>query len=114
MRFLMTYTAKTPEHTPEKSAAIDKLVAENIKAGILLDTGAILGLGTGGRGTLDRGNFKLSEGPFSAAQEELVGYAIVQVRDRAEAAEHARRFMMIAGDGECEIRQLMGPSDGMP
>lgn len=114
MRFLMTYTANVREQTPEKSAAIDKLVADNIKAGILLDTGAILGLGTGGRGKLDHGNFELAQGPFSASQEEITGYAIVQVRDRAEAAEHARRFMMIAGDGVCEIRQLMGPADGMP
>ena len=44
----------------------------------------------------------------------IVGYAIVQVRDRAEAVEQARRFMQIAGDGECEIRQLAGPSDGIP
>jgi hypothetical protein len=114
MRFLMTYMSKHHEHTPEKAAAIDKLVADNVKAGILLDTGAILGLSTGGFGKLDDGKFTLTDGPFSETKEMIVGYAIVQVRDRAEAVEHARRFMMIAGDGECEIRQLMGPSDGRP
>jgi len=114
MRFLMTYTSKHNHHTPEKAAAIDKLVADNVKAGILLDTGAILGLGTGGLGKLEDGKFMMSDGPFPETKELIVGYAIVQVRDRAEAVEHARRFMMIAGDGECEIRQLMGPSDGTP
>jgi hypothetical protein len=114
MRFLMTYIPKTPEHTPEKSAAIDKLIAENVKAGILLDTGAMLGLSTGGLGKLEDGKFTLSDGPFPETKEMIVGYAIVQVRDRAEAVEQARRFMQVAGDGECEIRQLAGPSDGIP
>jgi hypothetical protein len=113
MRFLLTYKSSTPPGTasPETGAAIQKLVEENMKAGILLDTGGIL---PGSRVVQKNGEFAVTDGPFTETKELVIGYAIVQVRDRDEAIEHARRFMKLAGDGEGEVRQLAGPLDGPP
>jgi hypothetical protein len=110
MRFLLTYVAK--ENTPpnaEKSEAIRKLVEDNTKSGVLLDTGGMMPLAA--RVSQAKGKFSATDGPFPETKELVVGYAIVQVRDRAEAIEQARRFMAIAGDGEGEVRQLVGPAD---
>jgi hypothetical protein len=112
MRYLMTYVGKDKHPSPEKLAAIGKFGEEATRAGILLDTGGILPISLGGAGKLENGKFTLIDGPFPETKEMVVGYAIVQVRSREEAIEQARRFMMVAGDGECEIRQLVGPADG--
>ncbi len=112
MRFFMTYTAaeqKLPD--PQQGAAIQKLVEENMKAGILLDTGGLLPPSAGARVKMSKGKFTATDGPFPETKELVVGYAIVQVRSREEAIEQARRFMSIAGDGEGEIRQMVGPGD---
>jgi hypothetical protein len=112
MRFLLTYVAA--ENTPpsaEKSEAIRKLVEDNMKSGILLDTGGMMPLSKGARVSQVKGKFTATDGPFPETKELVVGYAIVSVRDRAEAIEQSRRFMAIAGDGEGEIRQLVGPAD---
>ncbi|MBX3155652.1 MAG: hypothetical protein KF773_06615 [Deltaproteobacteria bacterium] len=112
MRFLLTYHSSAPgDLSPEKSAALQKLVEDNMKAGILLDTGGIL---PGVKVAQKNGEFAVTDGPFTETKELVVGYAIVQVRDREEAIEHARRFMKIAGDGAGEIRQLAGPLDVPP
>ncbi len=112
MRFLMTYIGSdTSPPTPEKMAAIGKLVEENTRAGILLDTGGMLPLSKGARVKQTGGKFTATDGPFPETKELVVGYAIIQVRSKEEAIEQARRFMAIAGDGEGEIRQLSGPGD---
>jgi hypothetical protein len=112
MRFLMTYVAKENlPPTPERIAAIQKLVEDNTKAGILLDTGGMLPLSKGARVKQENGKFTATDGPFPETKELVIGYAIVQVRSKEEAIEQSRRFMAIAGDGEGEIRQLAGPGD---
>lgn len=109
MRFLLTYVAKETTPNADKSEAIRKLVEDNMKSGVLLDTGGMLPLAA--RVSQAKGKFTATDGPFPETKELVVGYAIVQVRDRAEAVEQARRFMAIAGDGEGEVRQLVGPAD---
>lgn len=113
MRFLMTYHADDPSPpSPEKMAALGKFTEEMSKAGVLLDTGGILPPSKGARVRLDKGKFSVTDGPFPETKELIVGYAIVQARSKEEAVELCRRFMSIAGDGEGELRQLMGPADG--
>jgi hypothetical protein len=36
----------------------------------------------------------------------IAGFAIVQVKSKAEAIDLAKRFLKVAGDGESEIRQM--------
>lgn len=115
MRFLMTYTAAdAAPPSPEKAAAIGKFAEEMAKSGVLLDTGGILPISKGARIRLAGGKFTVTDGPFPETKELIVGYAIVQTRSRDEAVEIARRFMNVAGDGEGEVRQLVGPQDEPP
>lgn len=113
MRFLMTYYGddRSPP-TPEKMAALAEFSAEMEKSGVLLDTGGMLPISQGAMVSRSGGKFKVLDGPFPETKELIVGYAIVQVKTREEAIELARRFMNVAGDGEGELRQLMGPADG--
>ena len=113
MRFFMTYhqTQQTPP-TPEKIAAIQKFAEDNMKAGILIDTGGILPSAKGARVKLANGKFTVTDGPFAETKELIVGYAIIEVKSKQEAIEVAHRFMSVAGDGDGEILQVSRPSDG--
>lgn len=111
MRFLMlTKTDPDLPLTPpdEKMfAEMGKLVEELSKAGVLLATG---GLEQGGvRVRSKGGEISMTDGPFPEAKEVVVSFALLDVRDRAEAVELSRRFWKIAGDGAGEIRQVFGP-----
>ena len=39
----------------------------------------------------------------------IVSFALIEARSTDEAAELARRFWKIVGDGEGDIRQVFGP-----
>jgi hypothetical protein len=113
MRFLMTYNATdTSPPSPEKMAALGTFTEEMAKTGMLIDTGGILPISKGARVRQTAGKFTITDGPFPETKELIVGYAIIQVKTKAEAIEVSRRFMSVAGDGDCEIRQLMGAADG--
>ena len=46
------------------------------------------------------------DGPFTEAKELIGGVAMLKANSREEAVELARHFLSVAGDGECELRQL--------
>jgi hypothetical protein len=48
----------------------------------------------------------VTDGPFTEAKEMVGGFAILEANSKAEAIELTRQFLKIAGDGECELRQL--------
>ena len=52
------------------------------------------------------GQSAVTDGPFTEAKEIVGGFGIINVASREEAIEYVKEFMRIAGDGECEIRQL--------
>ena len=45
----------------------------------------------------------VTDGPFTETKELIAGFAIVQVKSKAEAVELAKRFLKLAGDGESEF-----------
>ena len=45
------------------------------------------------------------DGPFSEAKE-LVGWALMETRDKDEAIEWTKRFLAIAGPGESTVRPV--------
>jgi hypothetical protein len=110
MQFLMIYTPDdaTPP-SAEKMAELGKFSEEAAKAGGLVATGGILPSSKGARVRLSKGKFTVTDGPFPETKEVIAGWAIVKVNSKEEAIEQARRFMMIAGDGKGEIRQLTDP-----
>ena len=55
---------------------------------------------------LSNGNLSVIDGPFTVAKEIVGGLAILEAKSKEEAIEIAKQFIRVAGDGECEIRQL--------
>ena len=79
---------------------------ELTRAGVLLATG---GLDRGTHMVASSGNITLTDGPFAESKEQIVSFALVEVRSRDEALELARRFWRMVGEGEGDIRQVSGP-----
>ena len=116
MRFLSIY--KTVEtNTPpslEHMAQMGKLIEESMKAGVLLATEGCLPSALGARVRRSEGKMTVTDGPFAETKEVIGGFAILQANSREEAIEIAKRFLDVAGEGECEIRQIFTPTDVAP
>jgi hypothetical protein len=108
MRFLSIY--KTVERatppTPEEMAAMGKVIEEGMKAGWLLSTEGCLGSALGARVRKSGSKLSVTDGPFTESKELVGGFAILKANSKQEAIELARRFLQVAGEGECELRQL--------
>jgi hypothetical protein len=113
MRFLSIY--KTVErNTPpsqEEMTVMGKLVEDGMKAGTLLAVEGCMPSATGARVRLSNKKINVTDGPFTESKEVVGGLAILQANSREEAIELAKEFLAVAGDGECELRQLY---DGDP
>jgi len=108
VRFLSIYkTAETDAPpTPEEMARMGKLVEDGMKAGFLLAVEGCLPSATGARVRLSNGKVTVVDGPFTESKELIGGLAILQADSKEAAVELARQFLHVAGDGECELRQL--------
>ena len=108
MRFLSIY--KTAERgvppSQEEMATMGKLVEEGFKAGWLLATEGCLPSKLGARVRASAGKLTVTDGPFTESKEIVGGFAILKANSKDEAIELARQFLRVAGDGECELRQL--------
>jgi hypothetical protein len=116
MRFMnMVRSAeKSPLGPPPKALmdAIAKLGEEATKAGVFVETGGLLPSAKGARLRLTGGNLTVTDGPFSEAKEVIGGYAVFDVKSKADAIEWATRFMNLhkqhwpGWEGECEVREF--------
>jgi len=106
MRFLMT-TSKADPPDDQLVAEMDRLVEEMTRKGVLLAAGGLDPVGT--RVTSSGGKITVTDGPFTEAKETILSFALVEARSKDEAIELARRFWLIAGNGEGAIRQVYGP-----
>jgi hypothetical protein len=108
MRFLSLY--KTPETgalpTQAEMDRMGKLIEEGMKAGFLLAVEGCLPSAAGARVRLANGKVTVTDGPFTEAKELVGGLAILQADSKEAAIELAKQFLQVAGDGECELRQL--------
>jgi len=111
MRYLSIYkTAERPTPpTPEEMAAMGKLIEEGMKAGWLLATEGCLPTSLGAKVRRSSGKLSVNDGPFTEAKEVVGGFAILKTNSKEEAIELARKFLEVAGDGECELRQIYEP-----
>jgi hypothetical protein len=116
MRFLSIY--KTVEtNTPpslEHMTKMGQLIEESMKAGVLLATEGCLPSASGARVRLSNGKITVTDGPFTETKEVIGGFAMLQANSKAEAIELARKFLEVAGDGECEIRQIFTAPEAAP
>jgi hypothetical protein len=116
MRFLSIY--KTVERntppSPEHVARMGQLIEASMKAGTLLATEGCLPSPLGARVRLAEGQTTVTDGPFVESKEVIGGFAILEANSKAEAIEMTKGFLEIAGDGECEIRQIFTAGDAAP
>jgi hypothetical protein len=83
-----------------------KLIEEGMKAGWLVGTEGCLPSALGARVRLSNSKLTVTDGPFTEAKELVGGFAILRVDSKEEAIELAKKFLPVAGDGECELRQI--------
>jgi hypothetical protein len=48
----------------------------------------------------------VTDGPFAETKEVVGGVALLQANSKEEAIDLLKVFLKVAGDGECELRQL--------
>ena len=113
MRFLSIYksveTGQPP--TQDEMARMGALIEKFMKTGELLATEGCLPTTLGARVRRDGSKVTVKDGPFTESKEVVGGFAILQARSKAHAIELAKEFLEVAGEGECEIRQIYeGPA----
>jgi hypothetical protein len=89
---------------------------ELVRAGVMLDGTGLQPTSKGAKVQYKNGKTVVIDGPFTESKEIIAGYWIIQVKDKAEAIEWARRipFAEIPGSDripEVEIRQLFEMED---
>jgi hypothetical protein len=116
MKFLSIY--KTVETgalpTPEEMAKMGKLVEDGMKAGFLLAVEGCMPSAAGARVRLSKGKLTVTDGPFTESKEVIGGLAILRADSKEAAIKLAREFLEVAGDGECELRQLFEADQTAP
>jgi hypothetical protein len=107
------FEAAVPPH-PRLIAAIQDLVAEMTKAGVLIGSGGLAPSSKGVRTRLSGGKVTITDGPFVETKEVIAGYAIIDVKSKEEAIEWAKRFWQVHAEvlgpsceREGEVRQMI-------
>jgi hypothetical protein len=92
---------------------IGELAADLAKTGKLVSSGGLQHSSSGAQVRLSKnGKITVTDGPFAEAKEVVGGFAIIEASSKAEAIEHARRFMELHRDtwkgweGVSEIREM--------
>jgi hypothetical protein len=93
-------------------ASMGKLIEEGFTQGWLLGTEGCLPSALGARVRRSDGKISVTDGPFTEAKEMVGGFALLKAASKEEAIELARKFLNVAGDGECELRQLYEQNAG--
>jgi hypothetical protein len=114
MKFMTMVKSKENAGMPPKALfdAIDKLIAEQAKSGILVDAGGLLPTTQAARVRITGGKIKVTDGPFTEAKEVIGGYAILKAASLQEAIKMGKEFMELhikhwpGWEGESEIRQM--------
>ena len=92
---------------------MDRFVGEAIARGEFLSGGGFLPLRQ--HGAVVRrtdGESRVIDGPYAESKELIGGFAMLQYDSREAAIEGAKRFMDVAGDGECVTYAIAdGPED---
>ena len=114
MRFMYVVTPVHPTPpTPELMAAVHKLAEREIKAGRMIESGALQPRTLGAQVRITDGKLGVVDGPFVETKEVIGGYAIFELRDKQEAIEKAVEFMQVHRDympgweGTCEVRAFV-------
>jgi hypothetical protein len=99
-------TAPMPPPDPALMTAMDEMIEDATKAGVLVATGGIAPTAMGAKVVLKDGEFTVVDGPFTEAKEIIGGWALLECRDLTEAVEWAKRFVSVLGEGEVRVRPV--------
>jgi hypothetical protein len=116
MLFLSLYTPSVQPSgppSPEHMAKISTLIDKSMKEGSLVYTGPLGKHVPGGaKVRLAKGNVTVTHGPFTdSVLMDAAGFALFRATSREDAERYIREFLEVAGDGECQILQVL---DGPP
>ena len=108
MRYLSIYQTVERGTPPseEEMARMGKLIEQGMRAGWLIATEGCLPSALGARVRKQDGKVTVMDGPFTESKEVVGGFAILQANSKEEAVQLAKDFLVVAGDGVCELRQL--------
>ncbi len=113
MRYLSIYYPGNNAGPPsaDHQAKMGTLIEESKKSGELVDTGALLPLSQGAHLRRSGKEISVIDGPFAESKEVVAGWAILNAKSREDAIAMVKRFLQIAGDGDCEIRAIIEPTE---
>ena len=115
MQFLSLYTPTVAPSGPpdaEHMAKMGKLMEEMFKTGMLVATGGIMSRNTGMKIKYQDGALAVEQGPVAGSSlMPAAGYALIRADSREALVRELKKFLEIAGNGTCEIIQVM---DGPP
>ena len=108
MKFLSIYKHAERNDPPsqEEINTMGKLIEEGVKGGWLLGTEGCLPSALGARVRRTGDQAVVTDGPFIESKEVVGGFALLQANSKEEAIKLAKDFLQLAGEGECELRQL--------
>jgi len=108
MKFLSIYknVERSTPPSREEMATMGKLVEQGFKEGWLLATEGCLPSALGARVRRDGAKISVTDGPFTESKEIVGGFAILKANSKEEAIQIAKDFLKVAGEGECELRQI--------
>src|SRR5262245_31843291 len=111
MRYLSFFTpderTASQMGNPQHMEAMRKLTEEMAAAGVLVVNGAYLpDKSLGARVRASQGKLSVSD-TAPETNHRAVGFAILNVKSKDEAIAMAKKFLSVAGDGECDLRPLM-------
>jgi len=100
--------------TGKRKEEMNAFAAGALARGELLSGGGFLPLKTSGV-VMRRTNGKstIIDGPYAESKEVVGGFAMLQFASREAAIEGTRRFLEVAGDGECVTYQIMDQEECM-
>ena len=98
--------------SPEMMAKMGVLVEELMKAGSLVMTGPLAPAKQSVSVRHTQGRFDMADCPDALGGAAAGGYAILEAPDMDGAVALSKRFMAVAGDGECQLRAIPVPPRG--
>jgi len=109
MRYLSIYYPSKDAGPPsaDHQAKMGKLIEESKKSGELVDTGALLPPSQGARLRRAGNEISVLDGPFAESKEVVAGWAILNAKSKEDAIAMVKRFLQIAGDGDCDLRAII-------
>lgn len=90
--------------SPELIAGVGQYMAEASQSGVLLAAEGVQPSSKGARLSVEGGKVTVTDGPFAEAKELIAGFAILDVKSKDEAIEHACRFAKIVGATKVDVR----------